>query len=267
MDSALNWINPSNASPDYFNVCSTTGAVGIPNNYVGYQNAHSGFAYSGLFLYLVDYREYIEVPLISPLIANTCYHFEMYVSLTEYAKYTTDDIAVYFSDSLYSDTATYLTLPLIPQINNLSGNIFDTLNWVLVSGDYTATGGENYLMIGNFKTTSNMDTILANANGYSCVYVLIDDVSLITCITGINNINQSSVMNISPNPFTDNLTITLTKKEPVELTLYDLTSRKLLQQTFTTTATINTSQLAKGIYIYEVRNDRGVVKQGKVVKE
>ncbi|MEO8150207.1 MAG: T9SS type A sorting domain-containing protein [Bacteroidia bacterium] len=79
--------------------------------------------------------------------------------------------------------------------------------------------------------------------------------------------NTSETYNLFPNPFNDELNLTIQKNEPSEIILYDITSRTLLQQTFTTSTTLSTSQLAKGIYIYEVRNNSGVIKKGKVVKD
>ncbi|MEO8151352.1 MAG: T9SS type A sorting domain-containing protein [Bacteroidia bacterium] len=124
----------------------------------------------------------------------------------------------------------------------------------------------------NFTDTSfNLNPGLTFLHGnkigmpnFNCSYFRMVNGS--SCNTGISEI-QNNAIKVFPNPFTDNFTISLNKKEPVELTLYDIPSRKLLQQKFTTSTTINTSQLARGIYIYEVRNDKGVVKQGKVVKE
>lgn len=74
-------------------------------------------------------------------------------------------------------------------------------------------------------------------------------------------------ISISPNPFTDKINITVKTNELLEVSLYDVTSRKIFNQSFTTSTTINTEQLAKGIYLYEVRNKDGVIKKGKVVKE
>ena len=48
---------------------------------------------------------------------------------------------------------------------------------------------------------------------------------------------------------------------------HDIASRKLLQQKFTNAVSLNTEQLAKGVYLYEVRNKNGVIKKGKVVKD
>jgi hypothetical protein len=80
---------------------------------------------------------------------------------------------------------------------------------------------------------------------------------------------NSSTTNFSvfPNPVTDKLTITTHSNSLSEIILYDITSRKLLQEQCTNTLTLNTSQLSKGIYIYELRTNNGIIKKGKVVKD
>lgn len=84
---------------------------------------------------------------------------------------------------------------------------------------------------------------------------------------GFETLTNNVQINIFPNPITNELNIKIDNYEPAEITLYDLASRKLLQQTFTNTTTINTEQLAKGMYLYEVRNRNGIIKNGKVIKE
>lgn len=78
---------------------------------------------------------------------------------------------------------------------------------------------------------------------------------------------SADVLSIFPNPFTNKLNITTNNNQLSQVTIYDITSRKLLQQSFTNSITLNTEQLVKGIYIYEVRNKDAVIKKGKVVKE
>ena len=98
--------------------------------------------------------------------------------------------------------------------------------------------------------------------------VIYPDTTTICLFTGINELtSQLENINIYPNPITDKLTITTTNNTPSEIILYDIVSRKLLQQKFTSSVTLNTAQLTKGIYIYEVRGKENVVKKGKVVKE
>lgn len=276
---AVPWMNPSTnsdttGSPDYYNQCAPNSTCNVPNNYLAYQPAHSGVAYSGFYLWqlnLDSVREYIEAPLTSTLIANSCYHFEMYVNLADSCQYTVDNISVYFSDTAITGINNYYPLPFNPQINNLAGSIFDTLSWMLVSGDYIAQGGENYLIIGNFNDDASTDTILVNsAVGEPFVYVFIDDVSLIQippCNTGIKEENEITINNIYPNPFNDKLTFRNINNELSEIILYDIASRKIIQEKFTNSVSLNTEQLAKGLYLYEVRSRSGLCKKGKVVKD
>jgi hypothetical protein len=107
--------------------------------------------------------------------------------------------------------------------------------------------------------------------------LVLDDVRLYTlaelssvvppCINGINEFNENSSLTVHPNPFTTQLNITVADNESYQLILYDITSRKLLQQSFLNSTSMNTSHLAEGIYFYELRYDNGVIKKGKVVKE
>jgi hypothetical protein len=272
IDSTLFWFNPSSCgTPDYFNQCANPSGVGVPDNYYGFQQGHSGGGYSGIVLYSTigmfsNSREYIEVPLLSPLISSQCYHFEMYVSLANYfSSITTDDIGVYFSNIAIIGVNNCHPLPYTPQIINSTGFFTDTLNWTLVSGDYTALGGESYLIIGNFKNDFNTDTLYLNNTNAQWIFVFIDDVSLSIC-TGINELKENSLI-IFPNPFSDNLNIYLDKDVPAEITLYDIASRKIMHKKFTNSVSLNTEPLAKGLYLYEVRSKDGSCKKGKVVKD
>lgn len=78
---------------------------------------------------------------------------------------------------------------------------------------------------------------------------------------------ENYLTTISPNPFSDKLNFTINNKEHSEIILYDIASRKLMQQKFLNTVSLNTSHLAKGIYLYEMRNANRVIKKGKVVKQ
>jgi len=52
-----------------------------------------------------------------------------------------------------------------------------------------------------------------------------------------------------------------------EILLYDISSMMLLRKEFIKSLSLNTEQLAKGIYIYEVRDRNGLSKNGKIVKD
>ena len=129
-----------------------------------------------------------------------------------------------------------------------------------------------------FKATASSHTIKFTnwghmAYGSGCTELVIDDVrlyalptSVIPCTIGINELNEN-LITIFPNPITSELNINTGNNQSSEIILYDLSSRKLLQQTFANSTTLNTEQLAKGMYLYTVRNSNGIIKNGKVIKE
>jgi hypothetical protein len=268
---AVNWIMPTTGTSDYFNQCATNAGWSVPDNLYGYQNAHSGNAYGGLIIWfgnVGNYREYIETPITTPLVANNCYHFEMYVSLADICTHTSDGIGIYFSDTLVSGITNYNPLPFIPQIINTTGIFPDTLNWILITGNYSALGGENYLIIGNFKDDSNTSTLLVNGAGYNAAELYIDDVSLTPC-TGINENIKNAALHISQNPVSNNLQISGTiQSSEAEINLIDVTGRICFHKKIFSkgdfNVNINVSDFSDGIYILNLR-DGGQLFSRKVV--
>lgn len=101
--------------------------------------------------------------------------------------------------------------------------------------------------------------------GIDCIYIT----------NGCDSVNTTSIKNNGyefscvayPNPMDNKLIVESNSNELLEIILYDISSRKFLQQKFKKSVSVNTAQFSKGIYIYEVRNKNGVIKKGKVVKE
>lgn len=171
-------------SPDYYNSCTVID-VGVPNNFNGFQLARTGNAYAGIVTYIdgLEFREYISVQLTNPLIADTNYYLEMYISLADASVYNTNSVGVYFSKTIINNEASHAPLTFIPQIT-AEGYHFNTDDWVKVTGTYKATGEENYIIIGNFNTDENTSIIdLENGSSEFKSYLLIDDVSLFQCPT------------------------------------------------------------------------------------
>jgi hypothetical protein len=262
------WMNPTGGSPDYFDSCNP-GQVNVPNSIYGYQPAHSGGGFSGLFIYSgnsANTREYIEVQFTTPLIASQCYYFEMYVNLADNFKYFSDAIGAYFSDTLITGQPGYQVLLYTSQITNTTGN-FDTISWRLVSGTYLANGGEEHILIGNFKDDSNTSfTFYNNAGTYNYAYVYIDDVSLSPC-TGTEEILPSSgetndQFTIYPNPVKDELKINA-KNRMEEIKIYDVIGKKVFEQANFRSSVFNIQSLNSGIYFIEINNACLPDKQGK----
>lgn len=175
-----NWVSPNTASPDYMNSCANPLPAGVPQNGIGYQAPHSGNAYAGTYTFSgTIYREFIQVQLTSPLTAGQEYLFSMYAVLHNKSHTAVDDLGAYFSVTApNASTAGMLSGSPQPQLSNPYGNVItDTLNWTLISGTYTATGGEQYLTLGHLKSDANT-TYLSLPYGTVGAYYYFDDISL-----------------------------------------------------------------------------------------
>jgi hypothetical protein len=87
-------------------------------------------------------------------------------------------------------------------------------------------------------------------------------------MVGLKELTSSaSQYSVFPNPFTNEITFKTTDNEPSEVNIYDVISRKIIQEKLTNSTTLNTTQLAKGIYIYEVKNKNTVLGKGKIIKD
>lgn len=205
----LDWDNAnSNApgdscsSPDLFSACNTLPFIGgpsptnMPNSVLGFQRSRTGTRHAGIITYAPglaagctavggdNYREYIQGRLTTPLTAGQTYCVSMYVSLGDQVVWATNNIGVRFTNQQYLRDAcangNNSLINLTPQLNYTCSPITDTVNWVRIQWNYTATGGEQYFTIGNFynnaNTTVGCNNSSAGTNPYA--YYYIDDVSI-----------------------------------------------------------------------------------------
>ncbi|HLP56411.1 MAG TPA: gliding motility-associated C-terminal domain-containing protein [Fluviicola sp.] len=182
----LGWSTPTYATSDYFHSCTEPAAeVGIPLNFVGYQIPYSGQAYCGLIAYGLDHGgcnysgeywwEYIQGQFVHPLESGRTYQIGFYVSLAENSTLVINQLGYHISD-VPVGSCNSAPLDLTPQITSENGVfIDDTSTWVLVTGNYTAAGGEKYLTIGNFKDSIFTDTMTFNGLGtWPMAYYYVD---------------------------------------------------------------------------------------------
>jgi hypothetical protein len=184
---ATPWFQPTQGTPDYFNTCApASSGVSVPNNFIGSATPHSGNGYAGFFAYGANpggssVREYMEVPLASPLVAGQTYQVSFYVSLAD-CYYAIDNLGAYFSVGKVQNPLIWDTLPLVPQVRNTPGVFLNSIgSWTLVSGTFTAAGGESYLTIGNFSDDANTLSTLSGLPELGSVfgsYYYIDDISV-----------------------------------------------------------------------------------------
>ena len=275
------WFQPNigagnttnSSSSDLFNSCST-GNVGVPSNAGGFQNARTGNGYAGIYSSFDtsnNAREYIEVPLLSTLIANKKYCVDYYVSLSGLSQIAISNMGAYFSsDSLLQSTIQFYALSsFIPQIENPMGNYLnDTANWILVSGYFIASGGERYMTIGNFLDPSNTHSQSTGFGTQQAAYYYIDDVSVVDCTSGagVNENKKDDGLEVYPNPSQGTFEIKSENKIK-SIVVFNVLGEKIYTEELKDViiATINLTAMP-GVYFVEVKTDGSAGSpQGKII--
>ncbi len=191
VDDAVPWFTPTVATPDYMNSCSSFAPVSVPNNYFGNQTPFSGQGYVGAFVYSVygtnpigGYREYIEAPLLAPLVAGVTYQVSFHVSLSDYSAWAISQLGAHFSTGALLNGYTQGPLNVVPQVVNPAGNPLTSTNgWMLVQGNYTAVGGEDHITLGNFLNDASTTAVPA-AGTNALTYYYYDDVKVVALCSG-----------------------------------------------------------------------------------
>lgn len=189
----LHWIDPCPSSfvhANYFSSCITNACCDVPSNIFGYgyQYAKTGRAYIGMFVigeYGMNFRNYVQAPLISNLILGKKYYVEFFVNLANTADYCINNISLLFTNYAIPQPSNGSPIIANAQVYNFGNpiipNFRDTLSWLKISGVYKAVGIETHLTIGNFTNDINTDTLgtrnTAPDNRYGGYYI--DDVSVI----------------------------------------------------------------------------------------
>jgi hypothetical protein len=287
----------------YFNsLCSTNDAVGVPQNTWGYRYAHTGNAYAGIYTFIdslyaptdANIRDYLQVQLISPLSASLKYYATFYVSLADSPKYACNDIGAYFSDSALTPSW-YVKSYLTPQVanNGIKNPLTDKINWMKVSGSFVAKGGEQYVIIGNFKNDAHSDTVFVNspastAQDWHHAYYYIDDVIISAdsnyadSLMAINEVKlRVEQMKVYPNPSKGIFNLSIRNLElgiKCRLEIYNMLGEKVYSSGFLipnlstghidSQFLINLTGNPSGIYLYRISDEEGnLISTGKLVIE
>ncbi len=201
------WFNPSVApvgiaTPDSYLNDPACLPPTVPNNPAGCQWGHSlvnppGNGYAGIHAFIPpgsafgvgpDYREYIEQQLIAPMVANTTYTISFWVSLAEISSFACDGLGALITAAPVVQPGRTV-INQMPQIRALTIVNPGFGDWVQISGNYKATGGERFITIGNFNADNgtqrtpvqfNYCTVLITLNLQvaQTAYYFIDDVSV-----------------------------------------------------------------------------------------
>jgi OmpA-OmpF porin, OOP family len=155
------WFLPTKGTSDYFNSCAKF-TVSVPQNFMGYCLPEEGQAYAGIIVledppvnnnktHLINYREYLQSKLITPLINNQLYLVKFYFSIAPYSTFSINRLGAYISKKKIGKRYNSKVLSEKPQIYMDTSIIMHNCSkWYTVSDTFCAKGGEEYLTIGNF---------------------------------------------------------------------------------------------------------------------
>ncbi|SFU74857.1 Outer membrane protein OmpA [Pustulibacterium marinum] len=183
------WTSPTSATPDLFGT-DHKNVTTAPKNFCGFQPPRTGKKYAGIYAFgRNNYREYIQVRITDTLEKGKPYVLTYYVSLAENSNRAIKQLGVMLSDNsflfpiqkqltkhrLENHTIAYWIIP--PVIDTLFYE--DTKNWIPVRFQFTATGNEHYVTIGNFNPNRTTDSKETEKDVFDALaYYYIDDVSL-----------------------------------------------------------------------------------------
>ncbi len=187
------YSNPNQGTTDFYSRSASKYEVGIPQNFVGWQEINGTDHYAGIIAYYADqtkenfnaqkshigygkYAEYLQVQLREPLKAGEKYRVSFESSLAETSGYSCL-LGGYFSSSLVSEPSNE-KLRFTPQIS--SGTLLeDKVLWTKTTSFYTAVGGELYFIIGRYSDEVNV-VAAPNSNNNLRAYYYLANVEVIS---------------------------------------------------------------------------------------
>lgn len=185
------WFIVNQSTPDYFNRCSKNDQVGVPLNFAGLREPHSGNGYAGMILradttnypFSRAYTEHLQTIIREPLKRNHLYCLTFYYVLAHKSGIASNGLGIYLSKErpVFEEGAERFMF--IPQLHLSNDTILSNQeNWQLFSGYFRASGEEHYLTIGNFMDYSEARYIRLIENAtqtiHTFAYYLFDDISL-----------------------------------------------------------------------------------------
>lgn len=183
------WTSPTRGTPDHFHACSW-GDADVPYNWAGISNANTGNGYAGIYVWQNElarnYREYIQCELAEPLVTGKRYQIQFYFKLASYALYSVNRIGLTLTtERIHVQHDVELSLEPILSVEKDSAITATTGGWELATMEYTANGGERFVIIGNFfKNSETKSQRIPGRISKSRMltfnsYYYIDDVSVI----------------------------------------------------------------------------------------
>ena len=159
-DITTDWFAYTDAPLDLFSTDVKSEKVSVPANAYGYEDASDGVRYAGFRAYSKTTklaRTYFQVRLTENLKENQMYCVKFDISLSDLSKYAVNGIGAYLSDR----KETQPNLGMVdrePQVMHRTDKVMQMMEgWETVCGTFLGTGQEEYLTIGGFNGTRDIE--------------------------------------------------------------------------------------------------------------
>lgn len=183
-------------TPEYCNVCGDQnfGYTSVPNNnaFHHYPRTGNGLALVQMYFdehYSTPYkRDYLQGRLYTHLTAGKSYCVTFYVTIAQVmSEYFINHIGMYLDDGSIDATVDSNTCGephnlYIPQVysnNIITGTYADSIGFTKIEGNFTASGTERFITIGNFFDKAHTSTSNTGWSNDGATWYLVDDVSVI----------------------------------------------------------------------------------------
>ncbi len=188
IERAQPWVSVTGTMVDLYHNKAKDRSFGVPDNAYGKEDAKTGDAYAGVNFFGFRGRvprSYLGTPLKEPLEAGKEYCLKFHVSLSDMSMYAVNNIGMHLSTEMEVQSADPI-LNFNPQLVPLPNKVYDQqFLWQEICDQYTARGGEQFLIIGNFRsddeTQQERMRLSREFSGQQQrdAYYFIDDVSVI----------------------------------------------------------------------------------------
>jgi gliding motility-associated-like protein len=266
------WTNPTLGTSDYFNSCSTEQdgsgnyLFSVPENYIGFQQARTGDAYTGFSFTQVDFpdiywqdetfSEYMQVKLNHQLEVGKFYHLQFFVANAS-ENICSNSIGCLFTNQELHVNNDKILLQTPQYQSDLEQFFCDSTKWFEINYKFQALGNENYFSIGVFtplyinQTSDYNGNIISGPGQFGAiVYLYIDDVSLIEIDSPIPNVFTPNLDGINDLFFIDKNIFQAT-----EIQIFNRWGNVVYHSdnSFQWDGTSNGDDVTEGVYFYLIK--------------
>lgn len=279
------WKKPPNDgnTPDLFKNspsgnCYPCSCLNGDHTFAGDTYAYEGKYFLGMGGYYIqggqqNGRENIQTELSVPLVAGKQYQIGFALKYGNRSAYNINHFGMYISDSAVGPTNLPPNMDVIlvkPQLD-LGRHMSDSTGWTVLSGKYTAHGGEKFVTLGNFIPDSLL-SIVPNS-GYDSLsdgcllvqfgaYYFVDDVFVYDSASfnpmNVGDLHLENHIYVFPNPSHHQITIQASHDESGTFKINDQSGKLILNGEFESGENISLMGLKPGMYILRICSGKNI---------